>query len=85
MFFVGNYISHLAGREPVLAILATLVLIGAAAQILADRMRMAATGPLLFAGVLFGEAWSRTRAAGSAQRRAARRRFTNGLRLWFPY
>ncbi len=42
-----------------LAILATLVLvvlIGTAAQILAERMRIPSTGPLLFAGLLFGEA-----------------------------
>lgn len=33
-----------------------VVLIGTAAQILANRLRVAATGPLLFAGLLFGEA-----------------------------
>jgi NhaP-type Na+/H+ or K+/H+ antiporter len=33
-----------------------VVLVGTAAQILADKLRVAATGPLLFAGLLFGEA-----------------------------
>lgn len=54
-----SYILDLKLHEPVLAILATLVLvvlIGTSAQILADRMRIPATGPLLFAGLLFGEA-----------------------------
>ncbi len=42
-----------------LAVLVTLVLvmlIGTAAQILAERMSIPATGPLLFAGLLFGQA-----------------------------
>ncbi len=42
-----------------LAILATLILvilIGTAAQIFADRLRIPSTGPLLFAGLVFGEA-----------------------------
>lgn len=42
-----------------LAMLATLVLVlltGTAAQILADRLRIPATGPLLIAGLLFGPA-----------------------------
>lgn len=54
-----SYILDLKLHEPVLAILATLVLvvlIGTSAQILADKMRIPATGPLLFAGLLFGEA-----------------------------
>ncbi|MEZ5306650.1 MAG: cation:proton antiporter [Pyrinomonadaceae bacterium] len=44
-------------QTPVMAILATLVavlLIGTIAQILAEKFRIPATGPLLFAGVLFG-------------------------------
>lgn len=54
-----SYILNLKQHDPVLAILATLVLvvlIGTAAQILAERMRIPSTGPLLFAGLLFGEA-----------------------------
>lgn len=54
-----QYILHLREHDPVLAILATLIfviLIGTAAQILADRLRIPATGPLLFAGLVFGEA-----------------------------
>lgn len=59
VYLLENYILHLGKQEPVLAILATLVLVvlvGTAAQILADRLRVAATGPLLFAGLFFGEA-----------------------------
>ncbi len=44
---------------PALAILATLVLVllvGTSAQILAERLRIPATGPLLVAGLLFGPA-----------------------------
>ena len=54
-----NYVFYLRDHNHVLAILATLVLvvlIGTAAQILADRLRVAATGPLLFAGLIFGQA-----------------------------
>lgn len=54
-----NYILHLRDHNHVLAILASLVLvvlIGTAAQILADRLRIPATGPLLFAGLVFGQA-----------------------------
>lgn len=54
-----NYILHLKDHDPVLAILVTLVtviLIGTAAQILADRLQIASTGPLLFAGLIFGKA-----------------------------
>ena len=54
-----QYILHLKDQEPVLAILATLIaviLIGTAAQIFADRLRIPSTGPLLLAGLIFGEA-----------------------------
>jgi NhaP-type Na+/H+ or K+/H+ antiporter len=54
-----NYFFYLKEHDPVLAILATLVLvvlIGTSAQILADRLRIPATGPLLFSGLLFGQA-----------------------------
>lgn len=54
-----NYISHLKDHDPVLVILATLILvilIGTTAQILADRLRIPSTGPLLFAGLIFGDA-----------------------------
>lgn len=54
-----NYILHLKEGEPVLAILATLIaviLIGTTAQIFADRLRIPSTAPLLFAGLIFGEA-----------------------------
>ena len=46
-------------HDRTLAILATLVLVvllGTAAQILADRLRIPATGPLLFVGLIFGQA-----------------------------
>ena len=46
-------------HDPVLFILATLVFVigvGTAAQIFADRMKIPATGPLLIAGLVFGEA-----------------------------
>ncbi len=33
-----------------------VILVGTAAQILADRLRVVAIGPLLLAGLLFGEA-----------------------------
>lgn len=54
-----NYIFYLQKHDAVLAILATLILvifIGTAAQIAADRLRIPSTGPLLLAGLLFGEA-----------------------------
>lgn len=54
-----TYIQDLAEHDRVLAILATLVMvvmIGTSAQIVADRMRIPATGPLLLAGLIFGEA-----------------------------
>jgi NhaP-type Na+/H+ or K+/H+ antiporter/uncharacterized protein with PhoU and TrkA domain len=54
-----SYIFYLREHDHVLAILAILVLVilvGTSAQILADRLRIPATGPLLFAGLLFGEA-----------------------------
>ncbi|HEU4595309.1 MAG TPA: cation:proton antiporter, partial [Pyrinomonadaceae bacterium] len=52
-------IRHLHEAAPALAILATLVLVllvGTSAQILAERLRIPATGPLLVAGLLFGPA-----------------------------
>jgi NhaP-type Na+/H+ or K+/H+ antiporter/uncharacterized protein with PhoU and TrkA domain len=54
---MGNYLLDLNQYQPVLAILATLVLVlavGTAAQILAERMKLPAIGPLLIAGLLFG-------------------------------
>lgn len=54
-----SYILHLKEHDPVLTILATLILvilIGTTAQIFADRLRIPSTGPLLFAGLIFGEA-----------------------------
>jgi len=54
-----SFILNLKTHDPVLAILATLVLvvlIGTSAQILAERLKIPSTGPLLFAGLLFGEA-----------------------------
>jgi NhaP-type Na+/H+ or K+/H+ antiporter len=54
-----EYILRLNGHAPALAVLATLVLVllvGTTAQILADRLRAPATGPLLIAGLLFGPA-----------------------------
>lgn len=54
-----SFIQHLHEAAPALAILATLVLVllvGTSAQILAERLRVPATGPLLVAGLLFGPA-----------------------------
>ncbi len=54
---MGSYLLELNQQSPVLAILATLVvvlIIGTAAQILAERFRVPATGPLLLAGLAFG-------------------------------
>jgi len=53
------YIQQLHEGAPALAVLATLVLVllvGTSAQILAERLRIPATGPLLLAGLLFGPA-----------------------------
>lgn len=52
-----TYFIHLQEIAPVLAMLATLVcvlIVGTASQILAERMRIPATGPLLLVGLLFG-------------------------------
>ncbi len=52
-----NYILQLQEADPVMAILATLVgvlIVGTSSQILAERLRIPATGPLLIAGLLFG-------------------------------
>ena len=54
---MGSYLSELNNHSPVMAILLTLVcvlIIGTLAQILAERLRLPATGPLLIVGVLFG-------------------------------
>ena len=54
-----DYILNLSRQDHVLTSLATLVLvvlIGTSAQILAERMRIPATGPLLISGLLFGQA-----------------------------
>lgn len=54
---MGNYFFELNQHSPVLAILATLVVvlaIGTSAQILAEKLKLPATGPLLIAGLLFG-------------------------------
>ena len=54
---MGRYLFELNQESPVLALLATLVcvlIIGTMAQILAERMKLPATGPLLIVGVLFG-------------------------------
>ncbi len=54
---MGSYLIELSQHSPVLAVLATLVcvlFIGTSAQILAERLRLPATGPLLIAGLLFG-------------------------------
>ena len=51
------YILSLKEAEPVMALLVTLVcvlIIGTVAQIIAERMRLPATGPLLIGGLLFG-------------------------------
>ena len=56
---LDSFIFHLRDVYPALAVLATLVLVlltGTSAQILADRLRIPATGPLLIAGLLFGPA-----------------------------
>jgi NhaP-type Na+/H+ or K+/H+ antiporter/uncharacterized protein with PhoU and TrkA domain len=53
------FIFHLRDTSPALAALSTIVLvllIGTTAQILAERLRLPATGPLLLAGLLFGPA-----------------------------
>ncbi len=52
-----NFLVELNRESPVMAILVTLVcvlVIGTSAQILAERLRIPSTGPLLIAGVLFG-------------------------------
>lgn len=52
-------LQNLKDHDPVLAVMAMLVLvvfIGTSAQILADRAGIPATGPLLFAGLIFGKA-----------------------------
>lgn len=54
-----EYITQLNSQDHVLAVLVTfvlVVLIGTTAQAFADRMKIPATGPLLLAGLLFGEA-----------------------------
>lgn len=54
-----SYIVNLHEHSPAMAALLTLVLVltvGTAAQILSDRLRLPATGPLLLAGLLFGPA-----------------------------
>ena len=52
-----SYFLNLKETAPVMAMLATLVavlIIGTIAQIIAERMRLPATGPLLLAGLIFG-------------------------------
>ena len=54
-----SFIQQLHQHAPALVVLATLVLVllvGTSAQILAERLRIPATGPLLVAGLLFGPA-----------------------------
>ncbi len=54
---MSNYLLELSQQSPVLAVLATLVcvlIIGTSAQILAERLGLPSTGPLLIAGLLFG-------------------------------
>lgn len=54
-----SFIQDLNQHDHVLVVLATLVLvilIGTSAQIFAERLRIPATGPLLLAGLIFGEA-----------------------------
>lgn len=54
---MGEQLFYLYEQSPVLGILVTLVcvlFIGTSAQILAERLRLPATGPLLIVGVLFG-------------------------------
>ncbi|MEZ5425884.1 MAG: cation:proton antiporter [Pyrinomonadaceae bacterium] len=49
--------AYLSNLSPVLAMLVTLVcvlLVGTSSQIIAERLRLPATGPLLLAGLLFG-------------------------------
>ncbi len=53
------FVQQMHHHAPALAVLATLVLVllvGTSAQILAERLRIPATGPLLVAGLLFGPA-----------------------------
>lgn len=52
-----SYLLSLKQTEPVIAMMATLVcvlIIGTSSQILAERLRIPATGPLLISGLLFG-------------------------------
>ena len=52
-----TYLLELNQQSPVLAILATLVCvlaIGTTSQIIAEKLKLPATGPLLIAGVIFG-------------------------------
>lgn len=52
-----SYLLSLKQTEPVITMLATLVcvlVIGTSAQILAERLRIPATGPLLISGLIFG-------------------------------
>lgn len=54
---MGRFFIELNSSSPVLAILLTLVCvlaIGTAAQILAEKLKLPATGPLLIAGLIFG-------------------------------
>jgi NhaP-type Na+/H+ or K+/H+ antiporter len=54
-----SFVQQMHGASPALAVLAMLVLVllvGTSAQILAERLRIPATGPLLIAGLLFGPA-----------------------------
>lgn len=54
-----SYVLQLHEASPALAALAILVLVlitGTTAQVLAERLRLPATGPLLIAGLLFGPA-----------------------------
>lgn len=54
-----TYVLQLHGTSPALAALSTIVLVlivGTSAQILAERLRLPATGPLLLTGLLFGPA-----------------------------
>lgn len=54
---MGSFLLELNQQSPVLAVLATLVcvlLIGTSAQILAERLGIPSTGPLLIAGLIFG-------------------------------
>ncbi|CAN5633782.1 cation:proton antiporter [soil metagenome] len=52
-----SYLLNLKETEPVIAMMATLVcvlVIGTSAQLLAEHLKIPATGPLLIAGLLFG-------------------------------